>query len=105
MVTHTYNLNWTQYEMACQIYESVGQSPFTANIAASILQCDQRKWGSRFFALRNAGAIEVDHRVPRKNAGSVITWYRFTDTWVRWKAEKEIRDRQEVQDGMAVHAE
>lgn len=78
------------YDMACDIYDALGNTMFTVTEAAAVLnEKNPSAMGARLFAMRNAGAIRVAFVEHTKHR---IRHYQFTPRWVEFKETEPIRE-------------
>ena len=78
------------YDMACEIYRTLGDQRFTVNEAAEILnEQNPSAMGARLFAMRNAGAIRVAAIIRSKHR---IRSYQFTQRWIDYINEAPARE-------------
>lgn len=88
-----FSMKMDVYEMACEIYNTVGTHPFTVADAAEIVhEKSMPALGGRLFAMRNAAAIRIAFVTPGGKCGKHrIRSYQFTQKWILFKDNEQDR--------------
>ena len=83
-----FGLNWEQFEDAERIYHAVGESAFTAAMAAEIVGKRVHQFSPTIGSYKNNKVMIYDHDSPRVGYyGKPIAWYKFSKQWRFWYEE------------------